>query len=350
METALRNAHSDLPATIDLDEQQWRALRRFLRGSSLGGAEYWAEHQPLPPIDLPETIVEIRMPADWRAENHEIWLSAYENDRAMARWLAAPLEPGETIAQVHGVPLVEGWRYLAQANDGPQTFRSEFVSNEELAANSSLSLYPLSENGQLLRQETLVLQFQMPGPPENDGALLVTQALRLSNASEYLVAESLTKSWQMPLPPGAERWGLAAPERYGLEAETRAIFGRQPLLPGARELVISRYHLPLNALAVYEFRFPYGLEGPLRILLPDGWSILGAEMPSLGKETINEQDYQSYGVEASYEPGHVLRFGLREGNAPAAAAAPGTLVVFLAMALALLPLAGLWYRQMARRQ
>ena len=331
---AIRAAHDELLVTVALDDEDLRALTRFVRSLSLGGVEYWAEVEPLPPLELPRTNVTLSLPAEWGEADTDVWLSASANGRTHERW-PAELQSG-IHAQVADVPLITDWLYQAHAVAGVEVYRSLYYRVEELTAIRSLPLYALTDGAEVLRQASLALQFQPANTQEMGDFVVVTQAFRLTNPSAQLYAEMETQAWQLPLPAGANLPEIAAPERQGYDRAENTIFGWQPILPGAGELVGLQYLLPRSALAVYEYRLPYGLDGALRILLPvEKWTLLGADLPALGGETLNGRSYLSYGADVSLPPGSVLRFGL----GPASVVAPDTFLdtrtVFALMAVAL---------------
>ncbi len=343
---SIRAMHAELLITAALDGEDLRALTRFVRSLSLGGVEYWAEVEPLPPLELPRTNVTLNLPAEWGEADTDVWLSASANGRTHERW-PAELQGG-TNAQVADVSLVADWLYQAHAVAGVEVYRSLYYRVEELTVIRSLPLYALTDGAEVLRQDSLALQFQPANTQEMGDFVVVTQAFRLTNPSALLYAEMETQAWQLPLPAGANLPEIAAPERQGYDRAENTIFGWQPILPGAGELVGLQYLLPRSALAVYEYRLPYGLDGALRILLPvEEWTLLGADFPALGGETLNGRSYLSYGADVSLPPGSVLRFGLGSASVVAPDTFLDTRTVFALMAVALFIMLGLvgWQRR-----
>ena len=342
---AIPTVHDELLSTAALGGEDLRAITRFVRSLSLGGVEYWAEVEPLPPLELPRTNVTLSLPADWDEAEADVWLTASANGQVRERW-PAELQGG-THAKVADVPLVADWIYQAHAVAEVEAFRSLYYRADELTAIRSLPLYVLTDGAEVLRLDSLALQFQPASAQEMGDFVVVTQALRLTNPSAQLYAETETQAWQLPLPAGANLLEIGAPERQGYDRAENTFFGWQPILPGAGELVGLQYLLPRSALAVYEYRLPYGLDGALRILLPaEEWILLGEGWPALGEETINGQRYLSYGADTSLPSGSVLRFGLGEMSAKAPTTSLDIRAVFVLTASALLTILGLvgWQR------
>ena len=311
----IRLEHAELLAKGGVTQDELRAVVRYLRAESLGGSEeYWREIAALPPAQSPLRDIPIDLPEDQISDHPmEIWLRAHAGDAIHEQWLAKEESTGGYW--LRDIPIVPEWRYQAVAESDSSSFRSIFYDAQSLQSLSQLPLQAITMESGALRQDSLALQFQ-PLTASDGDFVLVTEALRLKNMTQLMYTEGAAKSWQLPLPPGANLLKIAANERQAYDAISNSIFALQPILPGADELVGLQYSLPWSELAVYEYPLPYGLSGPLRVLLPAGeFKILGVDWPRLGEEMLNEQQYTSYGIEADLEPGSVLRFGLaRETN------------------------------------
>lgn len=343
---SIRSIHPELILLTSLDDHDLQNLTRFVRSLSLGGFGYWADVETLPPLDLPKVNLVINLPADWSGADSEVWLSASVAGEVRERWSAATIEG--TRAQFYDIPLIESWHYQAHASSSSDVFRSLFYPADQLTGIRSITLYEHTTGADVLKQDSLALQFLPVDTPNAGEFFRVTQALRLTNTATRLYAESEARAWQLPLPVGANLIEIGATRRHDFDQEENNVFGWQPILPGAGELVGLQYLLPKSILAVYEYHLPYGLNGALRILLPGGdWVLLGADLPLLGEEVINGRLYQSYGADASLPPGSVLRFGIGMDDSAANYNALEIGAVLLILALVFLSSMGMigWLRR-----
>ena len=300
--------------SIQLDDEDLRALTRYQRVLSLGGEAYWADVEMLPTLDIPRGTVRLQLPYTWDENKGEVWWHAQLDGRDIDRWQAESIEDNRVL--VEGFPLVPRWTYQARAQLDGQEHRSVIFEIEDLVQEKPIHLFPYTNKLNALQLQSMAIQL-MPVPTQemNDFAL-VTQVFQFTNTSESLYADGDRFAWQLPLPTGISLLEIGSEARHGYDQEANSLFGKQPIMPGAGEVVGIQYLLPIDPLAVYEYPLPYGLNGALRILIAKGeWVLLGADLPLLGEEVINSRTYESYGLDQALPLGNVLRFGLgKEGS------------------------------------
>jgi len=295
------------PALNELELQQ---LTQYLRSESLGGEDYWLGYEQPPSYPMVNREVVVSLPKLPQNSDFSVWIRASVAGATRKMWRADSIEAGQ--ATFYALPLVDQWLYQALVELADSEYRSLHYTMEQMQALRSVPVHRTSTRLDALKQESLALQF-FPVYAEELGELFqVTQALKLINSSAELFAESESIAWQVPLPSGARLVEIGAKARHRLDEDALHVYGFQPILAGAGEVVGMQYVVPRNVLAVYDHSLPYGLYGALRILIPaEGWQLLGLDLADQGIEEINDRKYRVYGSEVAYEPGHVIRFGIQ---------------------------------------
>ena len=311
LEDMIISTHPEVILGNALDDRDLKGLIHFIRAESLGGQNYWADIDIPLPLEIPRIDLTVSVPVELSFSKTDIQLVATVEGRIRESWQAAANNGGKF--SFHEIPIMEHWLYQARASNVNVEFRSLIFTSDQLQEIQNLPIYAMTNGIRDLKQMSLAIQMYPVESEEFGDFFQVIHAFRLTNESKSLYSESDSKVWQVPLPNGASLVELGATTRHRLDSETSEIYGIQPVLPGAGEVVGLQYVLPRNLLAVYDFHLPYGLQGPLRILIPaEGWELLGLDTNLLEEEEINDRLYKVYGSDVQVEPGHVLRFGVLE--------------------------------------
>lgn len=313
LEEMISKEVADVIPTPALDEHDLQQLTQYLRLESLGGADYWMGYEHPPPYPWVSGDVVVSLPLVPQISNITVRIRASVDGETRDMWRADSIDADQ--ARFNDLPLVDHWHYQALIELEDAEFRSLHYTSEQLRELQSIPVHRITAKYGALEQESLALQFYPLNSQELGELFQVTQALKLINRSEDLFSESEAIAWQIPLPSGARRVEIGAAARHRLDQDALAVYGFQPILAGAGEVVGVQYLVQRNVLAVYDYPLPYGLYGALRILIPaEGWQVLGLDLTDLGEEEINERIYRVYGAEVTYEPGHVIRFGIQAGD------------------------------------
>lgn len=311
LEEMIISTHPEIILRNTLDAPDLKVLTQFIRTESLGGLNYWAETDIPLPLETPRINLTVSVPVELSFSETDIQLVATVEGRIRESWQAVAIN-GDKFS-FHEIPIVEHWLYQARASNENFEFRSLKFTSDQLQEVHNLPIYAVTNGIRDLKQMSLAIQLYPVESEEFGDFFQVIHAFRLTNESKSLYSESDTKAWQVPLPNGASLVELGATNRQRLDSETSEIYGIHPVLPGAGEVVGLQYVLPRNLLAVYDFHLPYGLQGPLRVLVPaEGWELLGLDTNLLEVEEINDRLYKVYGSDVHVEPGQVLRFGVLE--------------------------------------
>ena len=311
LEEMIRYTHSEIIFNNAFDDRDLKSLTQFIRAESLGGFNYWAEADIPLPLETTRIDLPVSVPVDSSLSETDIQLIATFEGKMRDSWQAAAINRDRFA--FFEIPIVEHWLYQARASNENVEFRSLKFTSDQLQEIRNLPVYAVTNGIRDLKQISLAIQLYPIESEEFGDFFQVTHAFRLTNASNSLYSESAFKAWQVPLPKSTSLVELGATSRHRLDSETSEIYGMQPVLPGAGEVVGLQYILPRSLLAVYDFHLPYGLQGALRILVPtEGWKLLGLDINMLEEEEINDRPYKVYGLDVQLEPGHVLRFGVVE--------------------------------------